>query len=119
MINYLRDPERIRQQNYDRIRELAPLDGFTLDQQQIVIQMVRAYGDPELANHVRFSENAISAARKAIKKRNNLLYDIELVKHALDGSLLYQEPLSFLGKASVISLAKTSKQTRAMTAVDC
>lgn len=119
MINYLRDPERIHQQNYEKIRELAPLDGFSLDQQQIVIQMVRAYGDPELANYVQFSENAISAARKAIKKRNNLLYDVELVKHALDNSLLYQEPLSFLGKASVISHAKASKQTRAMTAVDC
>lgn len=119
MINFLRDPERIHQQNYEKIRELASLDHFTLDQQQVLIQMVRAYGDPDLPNYVQFSANAISAARKAIKKRNNLLYDVELVKHVLDESLLNQEPLGFLGKASVISHAKTSKQTRSMTAVDC
>jgi precorrin-8X/cobalt-precorrin-8 methylmutase len=119
MISYLRDPERIRQQNYAKIRERVAVDAFTPDQQQVVIHMVRACGDPELANYIRFSEKALAVAHKAIKKRNNLLYDVELVKQALDESLLYQEPLGFLGRASVISHAKSSKQTRAMTAVDC
>jgi precorrin-8X/cobalt-precorrin-8 methylmutase len=32
---------------------------------------------------------------------------------------LYQEPLGFLGRASVISHAKSNRQTRALTAVDC
>lgn len=89
MISYLRDPERIRQQNYAKIREQVALDAFTADQQQVVIQMVRACGDPELANYIRFSGNALAVAHKAIKKRNNLLYDVELVKQALDESLLY------------------------------
>lgn len=118
MQHYLRDPDRIRQQNYDKIRELAPLERFTRDQRQVVIHMVRAYGDPELADYVEFSDNAIDVALKQIKKRENILYDIELVHHALDATLLYQEPLGFLGKASVISQAKANKQTRAMTAVE-
>lgn len=117
-MHYLRDPERIRQQNYDKIRELVPLERFTREQRQIVIHMVRAYGDPELANYLQFSDNAIDVALKLIKRRNNILYDVELVLHALDSDLLYQEPLSFLGKASVISQAKANKQTRAMTAVE-
>lgn len=117
-MQYLRDPERIRQQNNDKIRELVALERFTPDQQQVVIQMVDACGDPELAQHIQFSDRAMEAARKAIKIRNNILYDEELVRHALDDALMYQEPLSFLGKASVISHAKASKQTRAMTAVD-
>ncbi|MDD5391878.1 MAG: precorrin-8X methylmutase [Thiothrix sp.] len=117
-MQYLRDPERIRQQNNDKIRELVALERFTPDQQQVVIQMVDACGDPELAQHIQFSDRAMEAARKAIKIRNNILYDEELVSHALDDALMYQEPLSFLGKASVISHAKASKQTRAMTAVD-
>ncbi|OQX15149.1 MAG: precorrin-8X methylmutase [Thiothrix lacustris] len=119
MIDYLRDPERIREQNYVRLREQAELSVFTPEQQHVVMQMVLAYGDPELAKHIRFSENALSVAKKAIKQRNNLLYDTELVKHALQESLLYQEPLGFMGRASVISQAKSTKQTRAMTAVDC
>lgn len=119
MSHYPCDPERIRQQNQAAIRERLPLADFSAEQQQVVIQMVAACGDPDLASSIRFSENAIGAARKAIKKRHNLLYDVELVNHALDASLLYQEPLGFLGRATVISHAKASKQTRAMTAVDC
>ncbi len=117
-MQYIRDPERIRQQNLDKIRELTQLESFTPEQQEIVIAMVDAWGEPELARHIRFSENAVKSALKAIKQRNTLLHDEELLAHALDDNLLYQEPLSFLGKASVISLAKANKQTRAMTSVD-
>jgi Precorrin isomerase len=118
-MEYLRDPERIREQNYANLRTQVDLTAFSADQQQVVIQMVLAYGDPELAKYIRFSENALGVARKAIKQRNNLLYDVELVKYALNEALLYQEPLGFLGRASVISQAKSVKHTRAMTAVDC
>lgn len=119
MNQYLCDPERIRQQNEANIRQLVNLEAFSEEQQRVVVQMVAACGDPELVKAIRFSANAIAVARKAIKKRHNLLYDAELVNHALDSSLLYQEPLGFLGRAAVISHAKASKQTRAMTAVDC
>lgn len=117
-MQYLRDPERILQQNYANIREQLTLDAFTPAQQQVIIHLVRAYGDPLLAQYVLFSQHSIDVALKTIKKRNNILYDVELVRHTLDTTLLYQEPLSFLGKAAVISHAKASKQTRAMTAVD-
>jgi precorrin-8X/cobalt-precorrin-8 methylmutase len=117
-MQYIRDPERIRQQNLEKIRELVPLETFTPEQQEVVIAMVDAWGEPELAKYIRFSENAIKSALKAIKQRNTILHDEELLAHALDSNLLYQEPLSFLGKASVISLAKANKQTRAMTSVD-
>lgn len=118
MINYLRDPERIHQQNYARIREQADLSAFSPEQQQIVIQMISAYGEPGLAQRIQFSAKAMKAAGKAIKRRNNILYDEILVNSALDTQLLYQEPLGFLNRAAVISQAKASKQTRAMTAVD-
>ena len=119
MINFLRDPERIRQLSDARLREQVALDLFPLEQQPVVIEMVQACGDPTLVQHLRFSQHALSVARKAIKQRHNLLFDVELVKHALDTTLLNQEPLGFLGRASVISHAKSNKQTRALTAVDC
>ena len=119
MIDFLRDPERIRQQSDARLREQVALDLFPLEQQPVVIEMVQACGDPTLVQHLRFSKQALTVARKAIKQRQNLLFDVELVKHALDTMLLYQEPLGFLGRASVISHAKSNKQTRALTAVDC
>lgn len=119
MIEYLRDPERIHEHNMALLQAQTDLSAFTPEQQRVVAQMVLAYGDPDLVKHIRFSDNAVNVARKAIKQRSNLLYDVELVKHALNKSLLYQEPLGFMGRASVISQAKNTKQTLAMTAVDC
>ena len=37
MIQYVRDPERILQLGFDRIREQVALDSFTADQQQVVL----------------------------------------------------------------------------------
>lgn len=76
MIEFLRDPERIRQQNDVKLREQVELDAFSVEQQQVVLEMVSAYGDPALAQHIRFSEHALAAAHKAIKHRQNLLYDV-------------------------------------------
>ena len=118
MQTYLRDPEKIESQTFDRIRELTNLDRFSSDEKQVVLHMIRACGDPSLAEKIRFSPMAIETGKKAIKKYACMLYDFETVKCGLDESLLYQEPMCFINKATVISQAKANKQTRAMTAVD-
>lgn len=118
MMQYVRDPDRIHTQSYVKIREQVDLSAFTPDQQQVVIHLIQAWGDPDLAQYIQFSPNALEVARKAIKKQSNILYDEMLVTAALDNKLLYQEPFGFLNRAAVISHAKAAKQTRAMTAVD-
>ena len=115
---YLRDPEKIDNQTYDRIRELTNLDRFNREEKQVVLQMVRVYGFPALAENICFSPEAIKYAKKAIKKYACILYDHQTVLCGLNAELLYQEPMCFIDKASVISQAKANKQTRAMTAVD-
>lgn len=117
-MQYIRDPEKIEIQVWDRIRELSQLDELTPEQQQIVLHLIRACGEPSLAQRVKFSPNAIEAGKKSIKKYAYMLYDHDMLRGNLDSSLLYQEPLCFINKSSVISMAKSSKQTRAMTAVD-
>lgn len=117
MINYLCDPHKIEIETFDKIREQANLEGFSSDEVQIVLQMIRMWGEPALAEKIHFSPNAIKAGKKAIKNYANMLYDVETVKCALEDSLLYQEPMCFIRKASTISQAKANKQSRAMTAV--
>lgn len=117
-MQYIRDPEKIEVQIWDRIRELSNFSDLSRDQQQIVLYLIRSCGEPSLAQRVKFSPNAIEAGKKSIKKYAYMLYDHEMVRGNLDNSMLYQEPLCFINKSSVISLAKSSKQTRAMTAVD-
>lgn len=118
MHNFVRDPDKIVVQAFDRIRELSNLDRFSKDEKQVVLHLVRLCGQPALADLLHFSPDAINAARKAIKAYAYMLYDHETVKCGFDESLLYQEPLCFINKASVISQAKAAKQTRAMTAID-
>ena len=118
MQNYLRDPDKINAQTFDRIRELTNLDRFSSDEKQVVLQMIRTCGDPSLAERMRFSPEAIDTGKKAIKKYACMLYDSESVKCGFNEELLYQEPMCFINKATVISQAKANKQTRAMTAVD-
>lgn len=117
-MQYIRDPEKIEVQIWDRIRELSDFSELSTDQQQIVLYLIRACGEPSLAQRVKFSPHAIEAGKKAIKKYAYMLYDHDMLGGNLDRSLLYQEPLCFINKSSVISMAKSTKQTRAMTAVD-
>ncbi|CAA6810443.1 MAG: Precorrin-8X methylmutase [uncultured Thiotrichaceae bacterium] len=117
MANFLCDPHKIEIETFDKIREQANLEGFSSDEVQIVLHMVRMWGEPALSQKIHFSPKAIKAGKKAIKNYANMLYDVETVQCALEKSLLYQEPMCFIRKASTISQAKASKQSRAMTAV--
>lgn len=118
MQHYLRDPEKIEQQTFDRIRELAPLERFNKDEKQVVLHMIKVCGEVALAESIQFSTDATETAKKAIKKYANILYDFDTVQYGLDQKLLYQEPMCFINKATVISQAKANNQTRAMTAID-
>ncbi len=83
-------------------------------------QMVLAYGDPALAHHIRFSEQRAGGCPQGHQDSATTCCTMwNWSSRRWINRLLYQEPLGFLGRASVISHAKTSKQTRAMTAVDC
>lgn len=117
MTQFVRDREKIERQTYDKIRELTDMERFSADEKQVVIYMVRACGEPGLADKVLFSPNAIAAGKKAIKNYAYMLCDFEAVRGGLNANLLYQEPMCFTNKSVVISQAKANKQTRSMTAV--
>ncbi|HPE59953.1 MAG: precorrin-8X methylmutase [Thiothrix sp.] len=116
-MHYLRDPEKINVQVWERIRELAVLDRFSSEERQLVLHLIRECGDPALAERIHFSPNAIEAGKNALKNYAYILYDYETVRCGLDQALLTQEPMSFVSKALVISLAKANKQTRAMASI--
>ncbi|PID99929.1 MAG: precorrin-8X methylmutase [Thiothrix nivea] len=118
MINYLSDPQKIESRTFEKIRELTDLQRFSEDEKQIVLHMIRTCGEPVLAENIYISPEATQVGKKAVKKYANILYDFDTVRCALDESLLYQEPMCFVGKAATISQAKANKQSRAMTAVN-
>ena len=49
---YTRDPDRIRQQSYAKVRELAVLSAFTPEQQQVVAQRLIVLVQMILLNYI-------------------------------------------------------------------
>lgn len=117
-MKYISDPAHIEENSFKQIRKLCDLERFSPDQQQIVMRIVHTCGLPEISDCVHFSKNAIPAGLEAIKSKEAVICDVEMVKCSLTLRMMEQEPLCFLNKASVISQAKTNNKTRSMMAVD-
>ena len=110
-------PTAIEQDSFVQIRGLTKLDHFSLDQQQVVMRIVHSVGLPEIATHVRFSENACEKARWALKNSRPILCDAEMVKQGVTKRMINQEPLCFLNDPSVPGLARQQGETRSMAAL--
>ena len=110
-------PTAIEQDSFVQIRGLTKLDQFSLDQQQVVMRIVHSVGLPEIAAHVRFSENACEKARNSLQNNKPILCDAEMVKQGVTKRMINQEPLCFLNDPSVPGLAKEQGETRSMAAL--
>ena len=118
MNDYIIDPVKIETESFQHIRRLANLEQFSQDEQQVVMRIIHTCGLPEIAEHIRFSKQAISAALQAIKQQATVICDVNMVKCSLTQRMLKDEPLCFINKASVVSQAKAYGKTRSMMAVD-
>ncbi len=118
MSKYITDPARIEEESFKQIRELCDLSKFSRKEQQVVMRIVHTCGLPEIVENTRISENAIDVGLQAIKNRESVICDVEMVKCSLTLRMMQQEPMCFLNKASVISQAKAHNKTRSMIAVD-
>jgi len=118
MADYIIDPHKIEVESFQMIRGLANLDDFSVNEQQVAMRIIHTCGLPEIAEHIRFSPNAVSAGLKAITQRAKIICDVNMVKCSLTQRMLHDEPLCFINKASVVSQAKTYGKTRSMMAVD-
>ena len=117
-MKYISNPTHIEEESFKQIKKLCDLSAFGREEQQIVMRIVHTCGLPDIAQKIRFSENAIDAGLKVIKNREAVICDVEMVKCSLTQRMMQQEPLCFINKASVISQAKTHNKTRSMMAVD-
>jgi len=118
MTGYMIDPHKIELESFQMIRRLANLDRFSADEQQVAMRIIHTCGLPDIAEHIRFSPNAVSAGIQAIKQQANIICDVNMVRCSLTQRMLLDEPLCFINKASVVSQAKAYGKTRSMMAVD-
>ncbi len=112
------NPQKIEQESFRRIRQLADLDGFDKTQQQVVMRIVHSLGMPEIATAVRFSANACARGIAALKIDCPVLCDVEMVREGVTKRMRKTPPLCFLNDARVAALARDSGETRSMVAVE-
>lgn len=100
------------------IREATDLLGFTEIQQQVVMRLVHTSGNPDIAQHVRISANAINVGVEALNQNQAILCDVEMVKQGLTKRFLTQQPLCFLNHEDTPKIASASGETRTMSALE-
>jgi precorrin-8X/cobalt-precorrin-8 methylmutase len=116
--DYIKDPHEIEKKSFEIIREATDLSGFTEIQQQVVMRLVHTSGNPDVAQQVRFSANAINVGIEALNQNHAILCDVEMVKQGLTKRFLTQQPLCFLNHEDTPKIASASGETRTMSALE-
>jgi precorrin-8X/cobalt-precorrin-8 methylmutase len=80
---YLRDGAAIYKRSFAIIRAEADLSRFTPEQAEIVVRMIHACGQVDIAEHVLFGGELVAAARAALAAGAPILCDSEMVAHGI------------------------------------
>ncbi|MGB8629256.1 MAG: precorrin-8X methylmutase [Xanthobacteraceae bacterium] len=117
---YLRDGTAIYRQSFAIIRAEADLSRFTLDEADIVVRMIHACGEVNVAHHIVFGGNLVAAARDALSAGAPILCDAEMVAHGITRARLpaRNEVICTLNDPRTPEIAEKSKTTRSAAALD-
>ncbi|WP_415883871.1 precorrin-8X methylmutase [Neptuniibacter sp. QD34_54] len=112
------NPQAIEKDSFRQIRELTELSHFDREQQQVVMRIVHSLGMPELAEQVRFSQNACEAGMAALSQECEILCDVEMVRQGITKRMIERLPSCYLNDPRTAELAKQTGETRSMAAVE-
>lgn len=117
---FITDGNEIYRQSFAMIREESDLSAFTPDQAQVVVRMIHAAGETDLAADVACSRNVVAAARGALEAGKPILSDVNMVASGVTRKRLpaNNEVLCFLGDERLPELAATLGTTRTAAAVE-
>jgi precorrin-8X/cobalt-precorrin-8 methylmutase len=117
---YLRDGMAIYRQSFAIIRAEADLSRFTPDEADIVVRMIHACGQVDVAHYIAFGGNLVAAARDALTAGAPILCDAEMVAHGVTRARLpaRNEVICTLNDPRTREIAAKSKTTRSAAALD-
>jgi precorrin-8X/cobalt-precorrin-8 methylmutase len=117
---YLRDGAAIYERSFAIIRTEAALSRFTAEEADIVVRMIHACGQIELARQAVFGGDVVGAARGALRAGAPVLCDAEMVAHGVTRSRLpaKNEVICALNDPRVPKLAEKLGTTRSAAALD-
>ena len=114
---YEPSPQGIENESFRQIRALTQLDHLSTDAQQVVMRVVHSLGLPDVAQQVRFSDQACARGREALAHQRPILCDVEMVKQGVTKRMIEREPLCYLNDPRTAQLAHAQGETRSMAAL--
>jgi len=117
---YLRDGAAIYELSFAIIRAEADLTRFSAEEAEIVVRMIHACGVVEVAQHIVFGGNLVTAARDTLDAGAPILCDAEMVARGVTRTRLPagNEVICTLNDPRVAALAEKLGTTRSAAAVD-
>ncbi|MCV2892044.1 precorrin-8X methylmutase [Lentibacter sp. XHP0401] len=118
--SYVMDGAAIYKQSFSIIRSEAALDGFTAEEEPIVVRMIHAAGMVGLEKHVRMSPDFAPAARAALAAGAPILCDAHMVSEGVTRTRLPadNDVICTLRDDAVRKLAAQTGNTRSAAALE-
>ncbi|WP_405137211.1 precorrin-8X methylmutase [Nocardia sp. NBC_01388] len=118
--SYLTDGAEIYRRSFATIRAEADLARFPADVSQVVVRMIHACGQVDLAGDVEFSNDVVTRARAAMRAGAPILCDANMVASGVTRKRLPadNEVLCLLGDPRVPALAAEMNNTRSVAALE-
>jgi len=117
---YLRDGAAIYARSFAIIRAEADLARFSAEEADVVVRMIHACGQVELAPHVLFGGDLVAAARSALAAGAPIFCDSEMVAHGITRARLPagNAVICTLNDPGVVPFAAQNGTTRSAAALD-
>jgi len=118
--SYLTDGAEIYRRSFATIRAEADLARFPADVAQVVVRMIHACGQVDLAADIGHSGGVVDAARAALRAGAPILCDANMVAAGVTRKRLPadNEVLCLLGDPRVPELARSMSNTRSVAALE-
>jgi len=117
---YLRDSAAIYRRSFAIIRAEADLSRFSAEEAEIAVRMIHACGQVDVAGHIVFGGNLVTAARSALASGAPILCDAEMVAHGITRARLAagNEVICKLNDPRTAAIAAKNGTTRSAAALD-
>jgi len=117
---YLRDGPAIYERSFAIIRAEADLSRFSAEEADVAVRMIHACGQVEVAQHIAFGGEVVTAARRALAAGAPILCDAEMVAHGVTRARLPagNDVICTLNDPRTPALAAKNGTTRSAAALD-
>ena len=118
--DYEKNGQAIYDESFATIRREAELEGFDLDEEQVVVRMIHAAGMVGLEKFVKFTPGMVAAARTAMENGAPIFCDARMVSEGVTRPRLPadNEVICTLHAEGIHDLAKSMGNTRSAAALE-